>query len=235
MNTKNKPFDDVRVRQAIAYAIDKDSLVKHVFGGMAERLDSLIPKGFFGHTEKDIPRYDYSPEKARELLSKAGYPNGFEVNLDTFQSPSYLPLATAIADQLRKVGITAKLVVTDQATWWGKLSKATTDFSLVLPSLQPDADFPLMRYYHSSAFSPGINVSKYDQLDDLIEKARKERDEKRRLEDYYQVQKKLMEDLPVIPLMMMIYAVPYKSHIAGVAERDYVWGLDFYPMHFVEK
>ena len=235
MNTKKKPFDDVRVRQAIAYAIDKDSLVKHVFGGMAERLDSLIPKGFFGHTEKDIPRYDYSPEKARELLSKAGYPNGFEVNLDTFQSPSYLPLATAIADQLRKVGITAKLVVTDQATWWGKLSKATTDFSLVLPSLQPDADFPLMRYYHSSAFSPGINVSKYDQLDDLIEKARKERDEKRRLEDYYQIQKKLMEDLPVIPLMMMIYAVPYKSHIAGVAERDYVWGLDFYPMHFVEK
>ncbi len=146
MNTQRKPFDDVRVRQAIAYAIDKDSLVKHVFGGMAERLDSLIPKGFFGYTETGIPRYDYSPEKAKELLGKAGYPNGFEVNLDTFQSPSYLPLATAIADQLRKVGITAKLVVTDQATWWGKLSKANTDFTLVLPSLQPDADFPLMRY-----------------------------------------------------------------------------------------
>ena len=235
MNTKKKPFDDVRVRQAIAYAVDKDSLIKHVFSGMAERLDSLIPKGFWGHTEKDIPRYDYSPGKAKELLAKAGYPNGFEVNLDTFQSPSYLPLATAIADQLRKVGITMKLVVTDQATWWGKLSKATTDFSLVLPSLQPDADFPLMRYYHTSAFSPGINVSKYDKLDELIEKARKERDEKKRLENYFQIQKRLMEDLPVIPLMMMIYPIPYKSHISGVAERDFIWGLDFYPMHFVEK
>lgn len=235
MNVKKKPFDDVRVRRAIAHAIDKDTLIKHVFGGMAERLDSHVPKGFFGHNEQGLPRYDYDPGKAKELLAQAGYPNGFEVNLDTFQSPSYLPLATSIADQLRKVNITMKLVVTDQATWWGKLSKGTTDFSLILPSLQPDADFPMMRYYHSSAFSPGLNVSKYDRIDDLIEKARMDKNEKNRLDFYYQIQKKLMEDVPSIPLMMMIYPIPYKSYLAGIAERDYIWGLDFYPFHFVGK
>ena len=157
------------------------------------------------------------------------------MNLDTFQSPSYLPLATSIADLLRKVNINVKLVVTDQATWWGKLSKGTTDFSLILPSLQPDADFPMMRYYHSSAFSPGLNVSKYDKIDDLIEKARMDKNEKNRLDFYYQIQKKLMEDVPSIPLMMMIYPIPYKSYLAGIAERDYIWGLDFYPFHFVGK
>jgi len=235
MNNKKKPFDDLRVRRAVAYAIDKDSLVTHVFGGMAELLDSPVPKGFFGHNEKGIPYYEYNPEKAKELLAQAGYPNGFEVSLDTFQSPSYLPLATALVDQLRKVNINVKLAVTDQATWWGKLSKGTTDFTLILPSLQPDADFPMMRHYHSSAFSPGLNVCNYDKIDDLIEKARKERDEKKRLEYYYQIQKKFMEDVPGIPLMMMIYPIPYKSNIAGVAERDFIWGIDLYPLHFVDK
>jgi peptide/nickel transport system substrate-binding protein len=235
MNNKKKPFDDIRVRRAVAYAIDKDALVTHVFGGMAERLDSPVPKGFFGHDEKGIPRYDYNPEKAKALLAEAGYPKGFEVVLDTFQSPSYLPLATALVDQLRKVNINVKLAVTDQATWWGKLSKGTTDFTLILPSLQPDADFPMMRHYHTSAFSPWLNVCNYDKIDDLIEKARKERDEKKRLEYYYQIQKKFMEDIPGIPLMMMIYPIPYKSNIAGVADKDFIWGIDLYPLHFVDK
>jgi len=235
MNTQKKPFDDVRVRRAVAHAIDKDSLIQHVFSGMAERLDSPVPKGFFGHNQKGIPQYDYNPGKAKELLAQAGYPNGFEVLLDTFQSPSYLPLATALVEQLRKVNITVKLVVTDQATWWGKLSKGTTDFTLILPSLQPDADFPMMRHYHSSAFSPGLNVCKYDKIDDLIEKARSERDEKKRLEYYYQIQKKFMEDIPGIPLMMMIYPIPYKANIGGVADRDFIWGIDLYPLHFVDK
>jgi ABC-type transport system substrate-binding protein len=124
---------------------------------------------------------------------------------------------------------------TDQATWWGKLSKGTTDFTLILPSLQPDADFPMMRYYHSSAFSPGMNVSRYDKIDDLIEKARMEKNEKSRLDLYHTIQKRMMEDVPSIPLMMMIYPVPYKGYLAGIAERDYVWGLDFYLFHFVGK
>ena len=235
MNNKKKPFDDIRVRRAVAYAIDKDALVTHVFGGMAERLDSPVPKGFFGHDEKGIPRYDYNPEKAKALLAEAGYPKGFEVVLDTFQSPSYLPLATALVDQLRQVNINVKLAVTDQATWWSKLSKGTTDFTLILPSLQPDADFPMMRHYHTSAFSPGLNVCNYDKIDDLIEKARKERDEKKRLEYYHQIQKKFMEDVPGIPLMMMVYPIPYKSNIAGVADRDFIWGIELYPLHFIDQ
>jgi peptide/nickel transport system substrate-binding protein len=194
-----------------------------------------VPKGFFGHTEKGIARYDYDPQKAKALLAQAGYPNGFEVNLDTFQSPSYLPLATAIAEQLRKASISAKLVVTDQATWWGKLSKGTTDLSLILPSLQPDADFPMMRHFHSSAFSPGLNVCKYDKIDDLIEKARMEINEQNRLEYYYQIQKKMMEDVPVVPVVMMVYPTAYRSHVTGVPENEFIWGIDLYQLQLVDK
>ncbi|MBU1206962.1 MAG: ABC transporter substrate-binding protein [Proteobacteria bacterium] len=234
MNNKAKPFDDVRVRRAIAHAIDKDTLIKYVLSGMGERMDSPVPQGFVGHTLDGVPFYEYSPKKAKALLAEAGYPNGFEVNFDTFNSPSYLPLATAIAEQLRQVNITANLVVTDQATWWGKLSKGTTNFTLVLPSLQPDADFPMMRHYHSAAFSPGLNVTKYDQIDDLIEKARSELDEKKRLEYYRQIQVKMMEDVPAVPLILMGYPVARRPHIAGIAEKEYIWGCDIYPMHFVK-
>ena len=235
MNTQKKPFDDVRVRRAIAHAIDKDPLIKHVFSGMAERLESIIPRGFFGHDEKGIPHYDYNPEKAKNLLAQAGYPNGFEVNLDSFTVPGVLPLSTALVEQLRKVNISAKLVVTDMATWWGKVSKGNSDFTNFITLLQPDADFPLMRFYHSSAFSPGLNMCKYDKIDDLIEKARREQNEKKRLEYYHQVQKRMMEDVPTVPLMMMIYPIAYKSIISGVAEWDCVFGVDFYSLDFLDK
>ena len=235
MNVQKKPFDDVRVRRAIAHAIDKDTLAKHVFSGMAERLDSPVPRGFFGHTEEGIPRYDYNPEKAKSLLAQAGYPNGISVTMDTHSSPSLLPLAQAMVEQLRQANISVKLSVTDQATWWGKLSKGNSDFAHILPAYQPDADFVMMRFFHSTAFSPGINVSRYDKIDDLIGKAQSEMNKKKRLDYYFQIQHKLMEDLPVIPLMMIDYPTAYRSHLSGVPEYDNVFGIDFYPVHFLEK
>jgi peptide/nickel transport system substrate-binding protein len=235
MNTKKKPFSDVQVRRAIAHAIDKDSLVTHVFGGIVERIDTHIADGTFGHATEGIPRYNYDPEKAKKLLAEAGYPNGFEVNLDTFQSPSYLPLATALVEQLRKVNITVKLVVTDQNVWISKMSQGTTDFTLQLPPPCVDADQHLTLYYHSASFSPGFNVAKYDKIDDLIEKARTEIDPKKRLQIYHQIQVKLMEDVPTIPLLSMHMPIPYKANIAGIPERDCNWGFDYYQLHFVDK
>ena len=235
MNNKKKPFDDVRVRRAIAQAIDKDSLVTHVFGGIVERIDTHIADGTFGHATEGIPRYNYDSEKAKKLLAEAGYPNGFEVNLDTFQSPSYLPLATALVEQLRKINITVKLVVTDQNVWISKMSQGTTDFTLQLPPPCVDADQHLTLYYHSASFSPGFNVSKYDKIDDLIEKARTESDPQKRLQMYYQIQKKMMEDVPTIPLLSMHMPIPYKANIDGIPERDCNWGFEYYYLHFVDK
>jgi peptide/nickel transport system substrate-binding protein len=236
MNTKKKPFDDVRVRRAVAQAIDKDVILKHVMGGMGERLDSPFPQGLFGHTEKGIARYDYNPEKAKELLTQAGYPNGFEVNLDTSASPNHYPVCVAVADQLRKVNINAKIVQTDQATWWGKFSKGTTDFSTLVISWQPAAELTLLRFYHSSAFSPGLNVCRYDKIDDLIEKVRKEGNDKKRGELYFQIQKQFMEDLPSVPLMKFFYPMVHRSNISGLSEMDFLfWGDDIYSLTIGEK
>jgi peptide/nickel transport system substrate-binding protein len=234
MNNKAKPFDNVLVRRAVAHAIDKDTLIKYVLDGFAERLDSPVPKGAFGHSEEGIPKYEFSPEKAKALLAQAGYPNGFETSMDTFQSPNYLPLATAIAEQLRKVNITVKLSVTDQSTWWGKLSKGTSNLTLLMPAAQPDADFPLFRYYHSSSFPPGFNVCKYDGIDALIEKGRSEMNEKKRLGYYLEAQKKFMEDVPGVPLLMMGYPIPHKKNISNLPNWDVFFGIDFYHLQMAD-
>ncbi len=236
MNTKKKPFDDVRVRRAVAHAIDKDVILKYVMGGFGERLDSPFPQGLFGHTEKGIARYDHNPEKAKELLSQAGYPNGFEVNLDTSTSPNHNPVCVAISDQLRKVNVNAKLVVTDQATWWGKFSKGTTDFSTMVISWQPAPELSLLRFFHSSAFSPGLNISRYDKVDDLVEKVRKEANDSRRRDLYFQIQKQFMEDLPSVPLMKFFYPMAHRSYISGLSELDFLfWGDDVYSLSIGEK
>ncbi|HSR10051.1 MAG TPA: ABC transporter substrate-binding protein [Thermodesulfobacteriota bacterium] len=236
MNTKKKPFDDVRVRRAIAHAVDKDVILKYVMGGFGERLDSPFPQGLYGHTESGIARYDHNPEKAKELLTQAGYPNGFEVNLDTSTSPNHNPVCVAVSDQLRKVNINAKLVVTDQATWWGKFSKGTTDFSTMVISWQPAAELSLLRFFHSSAFSPGLNICRYDKIDDLVEKARKEPNDGRRKDYYVQIQKQFMEDIPSVPLMNFFYPMAHRSHISGLSELDFLfWGDDVYSLNIGEK
>jgi len=234
LNHQFKPLSDVRVRRAIAHAIDRDTIATHVLGGTAEKWNSLVPKGSFGHTEEGLRRYDYDPKKARELLAEAGYPNGFEATLDTMTSPNYLPIATALQGQLEKVGIKLKLEVTDQPAWLKKVYAGTTLMTIIMPSRAPDADFPL-DFFHTAGFSPGINVARYNKLDKEINEARGEADQAKRLKMYHEIQKKLMEDLPGIPLLMMPFPHPHRPHIAGLPDLEPVWGFDFYRIHFVEK
>jgi peptide/nickel transport system substrate-binding protein len=235
VNPKCKPLADVRVRRAIAQAIDKDTISEHVLAGTAEKLGSLVPKGYFGHTEEGIPKYEYNPQKAKELLAEAGYGNGFEVTLDTFQSPSYLPIAMAIQGQLKKVGIEVKLAVTDQVTWLKKVSSATTEMSLYLPIRAPDADFPLTSFHHSAGNPPGSNLFQYNKLDKAIDEARGEMDSNKRLKMYHEIQKKLMEDLPAIPLFMFLYIFEHRADLTGLPDKDPVWGLDFYHLYYEKK
>jgi peptide/nickel transport system substrate-binding protein len=235
-NPRIKPLDDLRIRQAIAHAINRDEIIEHVLGGTAEKLNSPIPKGYFGHTEEGLKTFEYNPEKARKLMAEAGYPNGFEVTLDTFNSPGYLPGATAIVGQLAKVGIKCKLDVTDQPAWMKKFTGGTANMTLLVTPHIPDADVPLTNFFHSSGFSPGRNLARYDKLDKEINAARENLDPKKREKMYQEIQKKLMEDLPILPLYMMPYPTPYQPKVwAGLPDRDPVWGFDFYHFHFVDK
>ena len=234
INPKIEPLGDIRVRRALAHAINRDEIITYVLSGMAEKLNSLVPKGYFGHTEIGLQRYEYDPQKAKELLAQAGYPKGLEITFNSWNSPTAIPTVTAIVGQLDKVGIRVNLDTADNPAYMKKVTGGTAAVAPYLASRSPDADFPLMNFFHTAGFSPGTNLMRYNKCDMDIDKARGELDKNKRIQTYHEIQKKLMEDLPAIPLFMMHYPTAYRSHLTGLPERDPGWGIDFYHIRFIE-
>jgi peptide/nickel transport system substrate-binding protein len=108
---RKPPFSDKRVRQALNYAVDKDAIVHHILGGYASKLGGqLLTPAYAGWNPK-LKDYPYDPERAKALLKEAGYPNGFEVNLD-FPTGRYSQtedVCQAVMGQLSKVGVKVNL------------------------------------------------------------------------------------------------------------------------------
>jgi peptide/nickel transport system substrate-binding protein len=106
------PFNDVKVRQALNYAVDVDSIISALYLGHATRLATVVPTSCFGYDGSVTP-YPYDPDKARQLLAEAGYPNGFSVEFDSFTGSvaEHSKPAEAIVEYLRQVGLDVKLNV----------------------------------------------------------------------------------------------------------------------------
>ena len=121
MNVTHKPFDNKLVRQAINYAVDPVVIIKHIYEGNGYIMNGPMGSNVIGFDPK-IKRYPLDLNKAKELLTKAGYPNGVDVKL--YFSPDRYPKAKevcqVIADQLSKVGIKVELVSQEFVIFWGK-------------------------------------------------------------------------------------------------------------------
>ncbi|MCC7104048.1 MAG: hypothetical protein IT307_02815 [Chloroflexi bacterium] len=119
------PLKELKVRQALNYGVDKDTLIKTVLGGYGAVLrGSIVTPGYFGYNGKLEP-YPYDPAKAKQLLADAGFPNGFETSLTT-TSGRYIAdkeLSEAVAGQLSKIGVQVKVNVKDYSIWTDDLNK----------------------------------------------------------------------------------------------------------------
>ncbi len=235
-NPRVEPLGDVRVRRAIAHAIDKDAIAKYVMlPGTTDRLDSPVPKGYFGHTEEGLWRYNYDPKKAKELLAEAGYPNGFDVTLDSINSGMYIPVHTTLQEQLTKVGIRVKLDIADNPSHTKKMTGGTGSLLLYQPQYLPDANAPFTELFYGPSAPPGRNLSRYNRLDKQIEEARREMDPAKRLKMYQEMQKTFMEDLPAIPLFNFTQVLAYGPNvIAKFPEKDPMTGVDWTLMRMKE-
>ena len=112
LNTREPPFDDLRVRRAVAHALDRERLVKDHLNGKATLIDGILSPDALGKN-RHLPRYGHDPARARSLLTEAGYPDGFDVDLDVTEQ--LFPIAETISVQLASVGIRAKATRGDSA------------------------------------------------------------------------------------------------------------------------
>jgi peptide/nickel transport system substrate-binding protein len=205
-NTRDPVLRDVRVRQAIAYAIDRAAIIHYLLRDFARPAYSLLPPESWAYNG-DVPLYDHNPDRARQLLEQAGYPavNGvrFHLTMKTSTEESPRLVAAVLQQQLREVGIALDIRTFEFATFLSDVIRGAYQLH-TLRWIGGNEDPDIFEYvFHSAKFSPnGGNRTYYanPRLDLLIDQARGELDQNARKQIYAEIQRTLAEDLPYINL-----------------------------------
>lgn len=196
------------VRQALAYATDRETIIKYLWRGQAHRANGLLPPNHWAY-EPDVPHYDYSPERADNLLDRAGFVRPasggprFKLTLKTSTEELSRLTAAALQDQWRRVGIELELRPLEFATLLSDVSRG--DFQLCyLRWVGANNDPDIFEYvFHSKKIPPeGANRGHYrnPQLDALLDAMRVENNRENRKRLCGEVQRIVANDLPYLPL-----------------------------------
>ncbi|MEM2126518.1 MAG: ABC transporter substrate-binding protein [Candidatus Methanosuratincola sp.] len=206
LNVQWGPFKDVRVRQALNYAVDKEAIVENIFMGLTKPMDSPLPPTSLCYVPAKY--YEYNPGEAKRLLAEAGYPDGFEVTL-YYGSGRYLldtEVVEAVQAYLAQVGIKVKVVPLEWAAFQAKLRKPLeeTDVQMFfigwgLPTLDPELG---IGPFSKNAWPPGLNNMFYfnPEVEELIVQQRAATDPAQRCQIVREIQELVMEDAPFIAL-----------------------------------
>ena len=218
LNSSKRPLDDIRVRKAIFYALDREVFHSLFAKGVVANVYSPVPEQFLpgglSQTEVEALGLDYpkNTAKAKALLAKAGYADGFSLYLISSERGHYIRNYESLRDQLAQVGIEVEI----QAVKHREMHKAIRKDSnaiVIYVAWRPNADVFLTRFFHSdstvvSGARPDTNFSHYDQIDKLIEGARVSRDPGQQVQIWKQAQIKILGDAVAYPLhyVNLVYA-----------------------------
>ncbi len=204
-NTRDPVLRDVRVRQAIAYAVDRGPLLQYIWRGFAQPALSVLPPQSWAY-DANVATYPHDPEKARQMLDAAGYNlrDGvrFHLTMKTSTEESTRLLAAVLQQQLRDVGIALDIRTFEFATFFADVTRGAFQF-YSLRWIGGNEDPDIFETFHSHRFPPnGTNRGFYSnpRLDDLINQARRETDQNARKQIYDEVQQILAQDEPYINL-----------------------------------
>ncbi len=216
-NLQDPVFRDVRLRQAIAYAIDREKIAKYLWRGEVRSATGVIPPNNWSY-EPDATTYAYDPDKARQLLRDSGHPDlAFTFRSSTDDTTRML--AAVLQQQLKEVGIHMEIRSNEFATFFADVQKGNFQaYSLRWIGANNDPDiFDLI--FHSSMFPPvGANRSRYSnpEVDRLVDAGRRETDQTSRREAYQQIQRIVAKDLPYVSLWYLDNVVVFNKRIQGM-------------------
>lgn len=212
-NVEQEPFDDVRVRQAISHAIDKDEIIQGVYNGVGIPAIGPLAPPVFGYDDS-VSGLEYDLDKAKDLLAEAGYEDGFETTIWTNDNEQRVDTAVAIQDQLKEIGIEVKIEEVEWGAYLERTANGEHDmFILGWSTVTSDADYGMYPLFHSSQHGDPGNRSFLtdEELDEILDEARRETDPEARQELYTQAQEMLVELAP------MIY-VHHQEYLLGVSD-----------------
>ncbi|MBZ9938460.1 ABC transporter substrate-binding protein [Mesorhizobium sp. BR1-1-16] len=219
LNLTRKPLDDIRVRQAIRYAIDNEQIAQ-AYGAVAKPMVGLIASQFEGSVTKDeLPadlKYNYDPEKAKALLAEAGLGGGVTIPCYVSQREDYQTIMLIVQEQLRTVGITLDMPVIEHNTFHADNRNDKNAMPLNSTSYPP---LPL-NIFAQQVSGPaavkadgtgGGNYSHYGVVipgvDQLLDQARQEPSFEARTAIFKQIETKILSDLPCLGIITLGYVV----------------------------
>lgn len=244
-NLKHKPFDDVRVRKAINYAIDKQEIIDGVYLGLGINIASPYKPGT-RWSNPDLQPYPYDINKAKALLKEAGFAdtNGdgilekdgkpFSFEIITNQNKEREKSAVLIQRRLKEVGIDVKIRAIEWASFISRFIK-TGDFDVVVLGWGLGLDPDQYSIWHSSQQAPGqFNFIGYNNpvVDKLLEQGRLELDPDKRMKIYHEFAKVLLEDSPIVYLSAgyglsaihkRVKGIDNPAPPAGIGWNSYDW------------
>jgi peptide/nickel transport system substrate-binding protein/oligopeptide transport system substrate-binding protein len=202
INEKLPPFDNPKVREAMMYAIDRQTLIDKLYYGTGIPAKGILAPGLAGYNP-DLPGFAYDPEKAKALLTEAGYGDGFDMTIyQTVDSPSTLKINEALQAMLAEVGIRVKIEQMDDSAFFGTRSEGT--LGSYVSSWSADYNDPDNFIY--TFFAPRNSVARswnYENKDvqDKLEQARTMTDMEARYKLYQEIEDTIVnKDFAFIPL-----------------------------------
>jgi peptide/nickel transport system substrate-binding protein len=221
INPQYRPLADVRVRQALAFAINKKEL-ELASGGQMVATSHLLPNlpwlqqaAMAGR----FPVYNNDPAHAKKLLADAGQAQLKVTLLFQMESPSPI-IAQVLAEQFRRVGIDVTLDGLEQRAWGDRQRNAQFQVTTLGIGRGADPDEMARELLHTSNFPPGNNSFRYDRADALIAAGARERDPAKRQQIYIDLMKQVLADLPYIPLvndnLIAAWRAPIRKMVTGI-------------------
>ncbi|MCS1351799.1 ABC transporter substrate-binding protein [Mechercharimyces sp. CAU 1602] len=223
-NTEKKPFDNVKVRQALNHAVNKEGLIKSFYNGLAEPAKNPMPPSLWGYND-EITDYEYDLDQAKKLLKEAGYEDGFKMELWAMPVPRpYMPDGKKIAEYLsadfEKLGIEVEIISMEWQTYLEKTGKGEHEAALLGwtgDNGDPD-NFLYVLLDQTNAKGPdagNIAFYKSEELHKLLSKAQGLSDKEERAKLYKEAQKVIKKDAPWVPMVHSTPPLASQSYVKG--------------------
>jgi glutathione transport system substrate-binding protein len=225
MNTQQKPFDNPKVRQAIAYAINKDALAKVAFNGYATPAEGVAPEGV--EYAVKIGPWPYDLAKAKQLMTEAGYPNGFETELwSAYNHTTAQKVTQFLQQQLGQIGIKAKITLLEAGqrvekveSWQDPATAPVRLYYVGWSTSTGEADWALRPLLYSGSFPPSLfNTAYYKnpKFDADIKDAQLTTDSTKKAALYKDAQQTAWNDAPWAPLVTEKLLSAHNRKLSGV-------------------
>jgi peptide/nickel transport system substrate-binding protein len=214
LNITVKPLDDIRVREAIAYAVDRKAIVAFKGAGTSREAVSVVPSGYLG-TDEHAPLFPHDPAKAKQLLAEAGYPNGVTVKSIHTTLTGMQTFLQAIQAQLKKSSINLDIEEVEHATFHAQIRKDLSPLVHYQAARFPVADVYLTQFYDSASIvgtpTAVTNFSHCNVADAEIRAARVETDPAKQKELWKTAQDKIIKAVCGIPVYEQLQLWAWKD------------------------